>query len=190
MTPTTDRIDDDRAAGDNDPARTHGAPCPTCGTPGQGEGRFCESCGADLDRPGPDPPEPPDVDWVAEVTVDADRCADDASDGLVAPTDRSVLVIPLVGRQVTIGRRHRDGDTPATIDLSGDRSDPGVSRRHATIDRDAHGTWRLTDDGSTNGTSVDDDLPIPPHLPVPLTAGSRIHIGAWTTITLRATPMT
>ena len=96
-------------------------------------------------------------------------------------------MIPLVDGPVTIGRRHRDDDPPATIDLGGDRADPGVSRHHATIERDGAGTWSLMDVGSTNGTTVDDDdRPIPPHVPLTIGDGSRIHVGAWTTITIRA----
>ena len=98
-----------------------------------------------------------------------------------------MVLIPIVDRIVTIGRRHRAEDGPVTIDLCGERSDPGVSRHHATIEHDRAGTWTVTDAGSTNGTTVDDDdRPIPPHVPVPLVDGSRIHVGAWTTITLRA----
>jgi len=182
VTPTTDRIGDGRDDADTpgDETGADGAPCPTCGTPRPGAGRFCESCGCDLDDPGPTL-----VGWVAEVVVDPGRVGDD---GLVAPAGRPLIVIPIDDGPVTIGRRHRDDEPPATIDLSGDRADPGVSRRHATIEQDAGGTWWLTDAGSTNGTTVDDDdRPIPPHLPVPLAVGSRIHVGAWTTITLRPT---
>jgi pSer/pThr/pTyr-binding forkhead associated (FHA) protein len=124
------------------------------------------------------------------VSVDPGRCADEGPDGLVAPTGRVDVVIPLGDGPVTIGRR-RDGEEPSTIDLSGDHADPGVSRHHATIARDRHGAWQLTDEGSTNGTTVDgDERPVPPHVPVPLGDGSRVHVGAWTTVTLHAGPAT
>jgi pSer/pThr/pTyr-binding forkhead associated (FHA) protein len=43
----------------------------------------------------------------------------------------------------------------------------------------------IIDQDSTNGTTLNGSPdPIPPHVPVPLNDGDRIHIGAWTTITL------
>lgn len=47
----------------------------------------------------------------------------------------------------------------------------------------------ITDLGSTNGTSLNgsDDL-IPADTAFPLRSGDRIHLGAWTTITLSTEP--
>jgi pSer/pThr/pTyr-binding forkhead associated (FHA) protein len=45
----------------------------------------------------------------------------------------------------------------------------------------------VQDLGSTNGTTINDGAdPIDADAPVPLGDGDRIHLGAWTTITLRA----
>jgi hypothetical protein len=52
-------------------------------------------------------------------------------------------------------------------------SDPGASRRHATITREDAGEYVLTDLGSTNGTIVNDE-PVGEHV---LTDGDRITIG-------------
>lgn len=52
-------------------------------------------------------------------------------------------------------------------------SDPGASRRHATITREDGGEYVLTDLGSTNGTLVNDD-PVGEHV---LSDGDRITIG-------------
>jgi hypothetical protein len=42
------------------------------------------------------------------------------------------------------------------------------------------------DPGSANGTRINDgNEPIAVNVPVPVGAGDRIHIGAWTTITLQ-----
>jgi pSer/pThr/pTyr-binding forkhead associated (FHA) protein len=47
----------------------------------------------------------------------------------------------------------------------------------------------LRDLGSTNGTTLNDDpTPIGREVGAPVSDGDRIHIGAWTTITLRKTP--
>ena len=48
-------------------------------------------------------------------------------------------------------------------------------------------TFVLVDLGSTNGTTINDDpAPIPEGQPVPVHDGDRIHLGAWTTITIVA----
>jgi Protein of unknown function (DUF3662)/FHA domain len=52
-------------------------------------------------------------------------------------------------------------------------SDPGASRRHATITREDGGDYVLTDLGSTNGTLVNDE-PVGEHV---LSDGDRITIG-------------
>jgi pSer/pThr/pTyr-binding forkhead associated (FHA) protein len=53
--------------------------------------------------------------------------------------------------------------------------------------RQDDGSYVLVDPGSTNGTTLNDDLtPIAVNVPVPVADGDRIHVGAWTTLTLRA----
>ncbi|MBV1950519.1 FHA domain-containing protein [Streptomyces sp. BV129] len=91
----------------------------------------------------------------------------------------------LTGNQVTIGRRrHSTGDTP-DIDLSVPPEDPGVSHQHAVLVQQPDGNWAVVDQNSTNGTTVNgSDEPIQPFVPVPLQDGDRVHVGAWTTITV------
>ncbi|MEV6290105.1 FHA domain-containing protein [Streptomyces sp. NPDC004059] len=92
----------------------------------------------------------------------------------------------LGGNQVTIGRRrHSTGDTP-DIDLSVPPEDPGVSHQHAVLVQQPDGSWAVVDQNSTNGTTVNmSEEPIQPFVPVPLQDGDRVHVGAWTTITIR-----
>lgn len=48
------------------------------------------------------------------------------------------------------------------------------------------GTWALIDPGSTNGTYLNDDTePLARNEPVTLRDGDRVHVGAWTRITVR-----
>jgi pSer/pThr/pTyr-binding forkhead associated (FHA) protein len=71
------------------------------------------------------------------------------------------------------------------IDLSAPPEDPGVSHLHAVLLAQPDGTWNLVDPGSTNGTTVNGGTePIPVNAPLPMADGDRIHVGAWTTITL------
>ncbi len=92
----------------------------------------------------------------------------------------------LNGEQLTIGRRrHSTGDTP-DIDLSVPPEDPGVSHQHAILVHQENGSWAVVDQNSTNGTTVNGaEEPIQPFVPVPLQDGDRVHVGAWTTITIR-----
>jgi pSer/pThr/pTyr-binding forkhead associated (FHA) protein len=69
------------------------------------------------------------------------------------------------------------------IDLTGPPADPGVSRLHAMLIEAADGTWSVVDPGSENGTLVN-GKEIPPGEAVPLRDGDRIHLGAWTALTI------
>ena len=91
----------------------------------------------------------------------------------------------LDGSQVTIGRRrHSTGESP-DIDLGRPPEDPGVSHQHAVLVRQSDGSWAVVDQDSTNGTTINGaEEPIQPFVPVTLREGDRVHVGAWTTITL------
>ncbi|MEV3871546.1 FHA domain-containing protein [Streptomyces sp. NPDC049906] len=91
----------------------------------------------------------------------------------------------LIGNQITIGRRrHATGEVP-DIDLAVPPEDPGVSHQHAVLVQQTGGSWAIVDQGSTNGTTVNgSDEPIQSYIPVPLQDGDRVHVGAWTTITI------
>ncbi|WP_225993264.1 FHA domain-containing protein [Actinomadura rudentiformis] len=93
--------------------------------------------------------------------------------------------VPLIGERVRIGRRSTSRAIFPEIDLSAPPEDPGVSHLHAVLLAQPDGTWVLVDPGSTNGTTVNGATdPIAVNVPVPVGAGDRIHVGAWTTITL------
>jgi hypothetical protein len=93
----------------------------------------------------------------------------------------------LSGKEVRIGRMSRSRGLTPEIDLTGPPQDPGVSHLHAVLIAQEGGGWALVDPGSTNGTTVNDDLePIAVDVAVPVKDGDRIHVGAWTTLTLRA----
>ncbi|WP_328538710.1 FHA domain-containing protein [Streptomyces sp. NBC_00344] len=106
--------------------------------------------------------------------------------GLNLPAYSPEQQLPLTGGQITIGRRrHSTGESP-DIDLSVPPEDPGVSHQHAVLVQQPDGSWAVVDQNSTNGTTVNGaEDPIQPYVPVQLEEGDRVHVGAWTTITIR-----
>ncbi|MCP9951615.1 FHA domain-containing protein [Actinomadura madurae] len=105
--------------------------------------------------------------------------------GLTFPPYCPERRVPLLGDQIRIGRRSTSRALLPEIDLSTPPEDPGVSHLHAVLLAQPDGTWNLIDPGSTNGTTVNGGTePIPVNVPMPVGDGDRIHVGAWTTITL------
>jgi hypothetical protein len=134
----------------------------------------------------------PETGWLAVVAADRAyftammaRSGPDAEQ-LYFPAYSPEVQVPLTGHQVTIGRRrHSTGEAP-DIDLSRAPEDPGVSHHHAVLVRQPDGAWSVVDQDSTNGTTVNlAEESIRPYLPTPLGEGDQVHVGAWTTITIR-----
>jgi FHA domain len=143
-------------------------------------------------RPAPVAPEPAAASsWVAVVTADreyyetiiAQNGPDAAS--IVFPAVCPERRIQLTGSQIVIGRHSTSRGLNPEIDLSGPPEDPGVSHLHAVLQSTSDGGWTITDPGSTNGTTINEETqPIEVGVPVPIRPGDRIHVGAWTTLTL------
>jgi hypothetical protein len=131
--------------------------------------------------------------WLAVVAADPDYYRTVIAAG---GPDASSITLPaycperrfvLDGQQVRVGRHSASRGPRPEIDLSGPPVDPGVSHLHAVLLAQPGGGWALLDPGSTNGTTLNDDPePIRAGVAVPLADGDRIHVGAWTTITVRA----
>ncbi|MDV9178192.1 FHA domain-containing protein, partial [Streptomyces sp. W16] len=144
----------------------------------------------------PPPPRPAyqqqPTTWLATIGPDREyflammqRSGPEAA-GLNLPAYSPEQQRQLIGNQITIGRRrHSTGESP-DIDLSVPPEDPGVSHQHAVLVQQPDGSWAVVDQNSTNGTTVNGgEEPIQPFVPVPLQDGDRVHVGAWTTITVR-----
>ena len=91
----------------------------------------------------------------------------------------------LAGPEMRIGRRSASQGLEPEIDLTGPPTDPGVSRMHAALIAEPDGSWTILDPGSENGTLVN-GTEIAAGVRLPLHDGDRIHLGAWTVITIRA----
>ncbi|WP_412544057.1 FHA domain-containing protein [Longispora sp. K20-0274] len=129
--------------------------------------------------------------WSVTITADpdyhravADR-ADDESEAVPFPAYCPERRFTLAGGQLLIGRRSRSRGIVPDIDLTGPPEDTGVSHVHALLVATADG-WELVDPGSTNGTRLNGaEDALPENSPVRLADGDRIHVGAWTTITIQ-----
>jgi FHA domain len=99
------------------------------------------------------------------------------------PERRFSLGTSRAGEEKQIGRHSASRGIDPAIDLTGPPTDPGVSRLHAVLIGLPDGGWAVLDPGSENGTLVNDQE-IPVGLQVPLHDGDRIHLGAWTSITI------
>lgn len=156
--------------------------CPTCDEPRIGP--FCEVCGHSYHASAL----PVQSPWCAVVTPDRayfDACGGDTS-GFTFPDESRSRSIVLTGAEMRIGRRSASRGIIPEINLAEPPADPGVSHKHARLLNQLDGTWAVVDDGSTNGTYLNSGRqPIPARQQVPLTDGSRVHLGVWTTITLR-----
>ncbi len=145
---------------------------------------------ADAVRRPPDP-NPPEraaeqaSEW--EVSIAADRAYFDRLDveGVEFPDSSVERRFALTGSEVVIGRTSRKRGTRADIDLSYEPLDPGVSHEQAILFRQADGAWSVLDPGSMNGIFLNDTTDtLPLNRATRLQEGDRLHVGAWTTITL------
>lgn len=185
------------AAAEASPAQ----PCPVCGAPRTGDDRFCEGCGYDFTSGAPAPsgsatsspatsgpaPSGPQPGW--ELTVTADRAYYDRQqpDGVEFPAVCPPRTYNLTDGEVRIGRRSSSRGIQPEVDLSGAPEDSAISHLHAMLIRQPDGSYSVVDPGSTNGTTVNDNPdPIKANVQVHLTDGDRIHLGAWTTITIHS----
>ena len=139
--------------------------------------------------PASGPAAPATAAWVAVVT--ADRTYYDSvlaaggpdSDAIGFPAYCPERRFLLSGAEVRVGRRSVSRGIDPEIDLTGPPADPGVSRLHMVLVEATDGTWSVVDPGSENGTLVNGSE-IRPGEAVPLHDGDRIHLGAWTALTI------
>ena len=178
--------------------------CPHCSAANSTDALFCEACGYDFTTGSmPRRAEPADTvpdlkggsgnispplaaAWVAEIWIDPDWYADQASTDPL-PSPGLPQVVPLRNSSILIGRASKSRNISPDIDLS---SDTGISRRHAQLTSDGS-RWWVEDLGSSNGTYVGGALDALPKIPVStgqkqeVRTGDRIYLGAWTRLVVR-----
>jgi hypothetical protein len=150
-------------------------PCPACGAARARDDLFCEHCGYDLAKAAAGQAGPSHGCWRLVIAPDREHFDRVAAAGMEFPSGLAPVTLVLEGEEMRLGRAELGGD-------------PAVSRAHASLVRQADGCYAIVDHGSSNGTTLNGDRTLESHVPVPLTAGDRVHLGAWTMITLVAPP--
>jgi cytochrome c5 len=159
--------------------------CPGCGEPVVG--RFCESCGYDVESGTPAKPRP------VRLALSADRAHWDRMVGsgepafpVVGPT----LELELSGDRAVLGRVRTGAPVDVDLALTGSAADPAVSHQQCVFERDpATGAWSVRDADSANGTWINDaDEPLASGAVHRLADGDRILMGAWTCLTVHLAP--
>jgi hypothetical protein len=123
-----------------------------------------------------------DREYYDRMRAAAEAGAEEVPFPAFCPERRFALTPP----QMLIGRQSRSRGIEPDIDLTGPPADPAVSHSHAILVAQPDGGWAVVDLGSANGTYVNGSgTPIAENIPVPLADGDRVHVGAWSTLTLR-----
>lgn len=122
------------------------------------------------------------------VSVDEAFFAEVVSEGEIelpdpVPADR---VLELAGSELHIGRTSESRAIHPDIDVAELTNDQAVSSRHAVLRVGADGSLSIVDVGSTNGTFLDavDSDAIDHGVPIDVTPGTPIYVGAWTRLTV------
>jgi hypothetical protein len=157
------------------------ASCPGCGEPVVG--RFCESCGFDVESGTPAAPPP------VTLVLGTDRAHWERMVGSGEPAFPSVgptLNFDLVGDRVVLGRVRAGAAVDVDLALTGTAADPAISHNQCVFERDG-ATWTVSDAGSSNGTWINDATePLAAGATHTLVHGDRILIGAWTSLAVQA----
>ena len=146
---------------------------------------------ASVPSPPPGSPSRPAAAGTWTAVVAADRAYYDSVQAVSDTVSASIAVpafVPerrfrLSGAEVRIGRRSVSRHIEPEIDLTGPPADTGVSRLHAVLTAGPDQNWSVVDAGSGNGIVVN-GKDVPQGQVVPLRHGDRIHLGAWTVITI------
>lgn len=172
--------------------------CPNCADPHEVGDVFCETCGYDFatgSLPGAaltsgatsaSPAAPIEgSEFVAVVGTDREYFASAVDSTQLAFPDPAPedVRIPLTSSKILIGRHSQSRGIYPEIDLAAITEDPAVSGRHAMMHRSDDNAWTISDLGSTNGTTVNDQS-LSAGVELPLELGVPIYLGAWTRITI------
>jgi hypothetical protein len=174
------------------PAAPAGPPitCPHCTITQDADNKYCEACGYDFaNGTAPFPivsAAPVAVVWEAVVSADAAYHARSGATDVVFPAGAPERRFTLTRPQELVGRKSDARGIHPEIDLASPPEDTAISRSHCTLVRQPDGTYAIVDNGSTNGTFLNDAAaPLTKGTQVVLASGDRIYLGAFTVITVQ-----
>ena len=173
--------------------------CPVCGEARPGAtARYCDNCRYDFQTRTPFSPMPPSPAVLApapapepaviepaavmrrfDMRASVDLSLRQEDDPM--PSDERERIFPLDLADHLVGRRSDREDIHPEIALA----DPGISRRHLRVLREANGVLRVLDLGSTNGTRLN-GVALEANVPVPLREGDALTLGCWTRLVVAA----
>jgi FHA domain-containing protein len=158
--------------------------CPDCGVKVQQEDLICFRCGANLPH-APEPDEVPTPTISQKfITADLKPVQREISGVVLRITFPTGNVDIPAGTSVLLGR-----DPAESLVAAAFARFDNVSRRHATVEVDDSGHAIIRDEGSTNGTFVNEDRVVP-GTDVRIVDGDRIRLAADVTgkVTLQGEP--
>jgi pSer/pThr/pTyr-binding forkhead associated (FHA) protein len=160
-------------------------PCPRCLALRFGDDDpFCEVCGHRFGEEWASPSET--GQWELVIAADREQYERSGATEIAFPDSPLTRVVELSADEVRIGRRSASRNAEPEVDLSTEPEDPAVSHMHALLVRQGDGSYAICDLGSTNGTTINDETEALEANEIrPLESGDRIHLGAWTTLTVR-----
>jgi hypothetical protein len=165
--------------------------CPHCEITQDASNKYCEACGYDFaNGTAPVPltaPKPAAaVGWQAVVTADASYHARSGATDVPFPIGAPERRFTLSRAQELVGRRSDARGIHPEIDLASPPEDTAISRSHCTLVRQPDGGYAVVDNGSTNGTFVNDSSTgLVKGVALTLADGDRVYLGAFTCITMR-----
>ena len=122
------------------------------------------------------------IHWEISAVVDGSLYAE-PDPAIPLPVGEPERNFPLDFAEMLIGRRSDRKDIHPEIPIA----DPGISHRHAKLQRQPDGSFILLDVGSTNGTQLN-GVDVQPGVRTPVSDGDEITLGCWTRITVHARP--
>ena len=162
------------------PAAPEATACPSCGEPVAG--RYCESCGYDVESGTPAGPPP------VTLVLGTDRGHWERMVGEGEPpfpTVAATLNLELVGDRAILGRVRTGAEPDVDLALTGAAADPAISHNQCVFERVGE-SWTVRDAGSANGTWINDATePLAEGARHTLGDGDRILMGAWTCLTVQ-----
>jgi pSer/pThr/pTyr-binding forkhead associated (FHA) protein len=158
--------------------------CRQCGQPLEREAQACPACQASAHQDDavpslgqiPSISLPDELEIIVSSQAPARPPGQDIPRLLVVRGGTQGREFPIRGEEALIGRWDPECGSHPQVDLSDEDTEAKISRKHALLSRKG-GQFFLEDLGSRNGTFINRQTRITPHVPHPIKDGDEILIG-------------